>query len=98
MDLEGTLREVIAHYNEFRSPEAHAELVSLEGGTFWVSFTGYFCRTCGVYDYFEDLQEKLRDRGVKTKIVEIQETPNGAAVTFQLLSQDFSSAQFLVSS
>lgn len=86
MDMEGTLREVIAHYNEFRSPEAHAELLSLEGATFRVSFTGYFCRTCGVYDYFEDLQEKLRDRGLETRIAEIQETPDGAVVTFQLLS------------
>lgn len=85
MELTQILRGAIEDYNELRSPEAHAELVSRENERFRVSFTGHFCHTCGFYDYFEDLQEKLRDRGVETKVLEIQERGDGAVVTFQVL-------------
>lgn len=57
--MAGTLREAVEEalqrYNAFRAPEARAELLELSGNVATVRFTGSFCRTCGVYDYFEDL-------------------------------------------
>lgn len=85
MILTQTLERAVEEYNRYHSPEAHAELLSAEGATFQVVFSGPFCRTCGVYDYFEDLQVILKDRGLETRILEVEETPEGAVVTFQVL-------------
>ncbi len=49
------LEEALARYNAFRAPEAVAELVELDGDVAKVKITGSFCKTCGVYDYMEDL-------------------------------------------
>lgn len=53
--LRDALKEAIARYNEFRAPEAVAELVEMEGDVAKVKITGSFCKTCGAYDYMEDL-------------------------------------------
>lgn len=54
-DLREELEKALVRYNELRAPEAVAELVELAGDIAVIRFTGSFCRTCGVYDYFEDL-------------------------------------------
>jgi len=54
-NLKEAVVQAIARYNEGRAPEAVAELVGWEGEVATVKFTGTFCKTCGVYDYFEDL-------------------------------------------
>ena len=85
MVLTQALERAIEEYNRYHSPEAHAQLLSAEGATFRVAFSGYFCHTCGVYDYFEDLQVILKDWGLETRILEVEETPEGAVVTFQVV-------------
>lgn len=49
------IQRAIASFNRLRSPEAHAEFIAFENNELYVRFTGSFCRTCGVLDYFEDL-------------------------------------------
>ena len=49
------IQRAIERFNRFRSPEAHAEFEAFDKKELIVLFSGAFCRTCGVLDYFEDL-------------------------------------------
>ncbi|MFX1564022.1 MAG: hypothetical protein ACFFDP_12025 [Promethearchaeota archaeon] len=49
------IRRAISRFNQLRSPEAYAELIVFDTNELHVRFTGVFCRSCGVLDYFEDL-------------------------------------------
>lgn len=49
------IRRAISRFNQLRIPEAHAEFISFDRNELYVRFTGAFCQTCGVLDYFEDL-------------------------------------------
>lgn len=49
------IHRAISRFNQLRSPEAHAEFIAFDENELHVRFTGAFCRTCGVLDYFEDL-------------------------------------------
>jgi len=54
VSLKGSVLKAVETYNRYRSPEATAKLVKLEGNELIVDFGGAFCEGCGVYDYFED--------------------------------------------
>ncbi len=60
-DLKKAFREAIREFNEFRSPEAVAELVHAESEIAVVRMSGSFCASCGLFDYFEDLAWMVRD-------------------------------------
>ena len=60
-DLRRAFEEAIGKFNEFRSPEAVAELIHVEGDVAVVRMRGPFCASCGLYDYFEDLAWRARD-------------------------------------
>jgi hypothetical protein len=49
------INRAISQFNQLRSPEAHAEFIAFDKNELYVRFTGPFCKTCGVLDYFEDL-------------------------------------------
>ncbi|MGB9623801.1 MAG: hypothetical protein ACPMAQ_02975 [Phycisphaerae bacterium] len=49
----------IGEFNRYRSPEAVADLIDTEDDKIKVKLSGPFCRTCGVYDYFDDLRMEL---------------------------------------
>jgi len=55
-----SILKAIEMYNHFRSPEANAKLVEIRENELIVDFEGSFCRTCGVYDYLEDLIYELQ--------------------------------------
>ena len=77
------LQQAIAEYNRYREPEAKATLVEYSPSEFTVDFSGGFCRTCGYYDWLEDLQVLLMDwYGVSTRMAEITEKPDGATVRY----------------
>ncbi len=78
------LKRAVAEYNRYREPEARAQVVHLGPDTFQVRFTGTFCRSCGAYDWYEDLVWLLKDFGVETEIVAVEEHLDGARVTFRL--------------
>jgi predicted Zn-ribbon and HTH transcriptional regulator len=76
--------EAIRDFNKYRSPEATAKLLKFDKKEFVVDFSGTFCRTCGFYDYFDDLKIFLEEKGVKSKVSKIEEKENGAIVIFSL--------------
>lgn len=53
--------KAIETYNRYRSPLATAKLVEVREGLLTIDFGGTYCRTCGVYDYFEDFIYELMD-------------------------------------
>ncbi len=62
--------DAIREFNEFRSPEATAELISINENVVIVRMSGTYCVTCGLFDYFEDLVWTLKDHlGSKVKII-----------------------------
>ncbi len=84
--IKDLIKKGIAEYNKYRSPEAEAELLKIRGDTMIVKFKGSYCRTCGVYDYFEDLIYDLMDHAnLKFKILKVEEEPDLThIVTFKL--------------
>lgn len=58
------LERAVEEYNKYRSPEAVARLLKLEGDEVLVEFSGNFCRTCGVYDWLEDFVYELQRLGL----------------------------------
>lgn len=60
-------------YNERRAPEAIAELITIEGDTIVVGFSGSFCMWCGIYDWVEDLVYVFKEVGLETKLVKFVE-------------------------
>ena len=50
-----TVEEAVKVYNRYRSPEARASIVKIEGLELVVDFQGSFCATCGICDWLEDL-------------------------------------------
>jgi hypothetical protein len=83
-NLERRVKEAIRVFNKYRSPEANAKLIKFDKKKIVVDFTGTFCRTCGLYDYFDDLRIFLEEKGVKSKVSKIKEKENGAIVSFSL--------------
>ena len=47
--------KAIETYNRYRSPQATAMLVEVREGLLTIDFKGTYCKSCGVYDYFEDV-------------------------------------------
>ncbi len=79
----GGVARTVEKYNKYFSPEAHAKLVSFEGDSFRILFTGSFCHTCGFYDYFDDFRIFLEELGVMTEIKDVEELDDGAIVRFE---------------
>jgi len=75
---KNVIEKAIKLYNKYRSPEAHAELVSLEKDKVIVKFEGTFCKTCGVNDWIEDFKYVLEDLNIKTELEEIYEPMNSS--------------------
>lgn len=75
-DLKTKIEGAIKTYNMYRSPEVIAELLKIQndGEKFAVSFKGTFCRTCGFYDYFEDLVYEILDEAdIHTRVLKLKE-------------------------
>ena len=73
-ELKSIIEEAVEEYNLYRRPEAEAEISGFEDERFTITFRGPFCRSCGVYDYFEDLiYYILKKRRVNLEIVKIED-------------------------
>ncbi len=79
---EKKVNKTIAEYNKYRSPESHATLIKTFKNSFRIDFSGSYCKTCGFYDYFEDLRLMLEKKGIETRMSCIKEKEDGAFVTF----------------
>ncbi|MBS7288128.1 MAG: hypothetical protein KIH01_05150 [Candidatus Freyarchaeota archaeon] len=81
--LEERVSAAIQEYNRYHAPEAVAELVQVSESRFCVFFSGgSLCRSCGVYDYFDDLRVLLEDFGLRTRIEGFEEGGDGIFVVF----------------
>ena len=85
MKLKTVLKKAITQYNKYRSPEVTATVLSMNEKLFEIQFIGPFCRTCGFYDYFDDLRVLLEDYETRVKIAVIKEIPKGALVQFEVI-------------
>jgi len=71
IDIVKLLEKAVELYNRYRSPEAIASIVGIEGNFIVMKFTGHFCVTCGVIDWVEDYLYILKDMGIEAEVVKI---------------------------
>jgi len=61
----GARRQVeaaVEEFNKYRSPEAVARLIEFDERHVKIELSGPFCRSCGLYDYFDDLKIGLEEK------------------------------------
>lgn len=83
--MKSLVESAIEEYNRFHGRESVAKLVEQKKDCVVVEFSGSYCRTCGVNEYFEDLRINLEDRKIITRIQRIKETENGHIVEFNFI-------------
>lgn len=76
-------RDAVQEFNRYHSPEAEAEVVEREGDRVALEMTGPFCRTCGAFDYLEDVVVDL-DAEVESH----EEIEDGLRAVYRLGSGD----------
>lgn len=88
-ELPETIHQAIASFNRYRSPEAVVEFIHFSNNELTVRFSGSFCHTCGVYDYFEDLIFELNPEApIGLAVIDFQqEAEMSFLVRYQLTSQ-----------
>lgn len=57
----------LSNFNKYHSPESRASLVKISKDNCVVQFTGSFCETCGVFDYFDDFAQELENAEIAGK-------------------------------
>ncbi len=77
-------KESIEKFNRYHSPEAVAEYVRHERDRVYVKFYGPFCRSCGVYDYFEDILMDLEGIDAKIESYEELDGDDGFLVVYRI--------------
>ncbi len=68
-----SLRRVIEEFNRLHGTEARARILRAEGDDVIIEFSGSFCATCGLYDYFEDIKWEAVDFGLDIEPVGVLE-------------------------
>lgn len=87
MAIAGNIRSVekaLKEFNRFFSPEATAELLKFDENKsiLRVKFSGSLCRSCGYYDYFDDLKYILSSYGINAVVEGIRENYGSAIVSY----------------
>jgi hypothetical protein len=78
MNTKVPILAAIEEYNKYHAPEAVAKLIEAGGGHAAIALSGPFCRTCGLYDYFDDLRLELQKKvDEKVKIIEVGSSEEG---------------------
>jgi hypothetical protein len=90
--LRSVLEKTVEEYNRYRSPEAVARIVRADDDGFTLEFSGPFCQSCGVHDYFEDMIFELeRLSSMRASLQEIQEIEEGVYQVRYLIDRQFHS-------
>ncbi len=77
-DLRPAVVRAVEEYNRYRSPEAVARILHVGEESFELEFSGPFCQSCGVQDYFEDMVYELENlSGIRARLVSVRENENG---------------------
>ncbi len=71
--IRSIVEKAIDLYNRLRSPEAVAELMSIEDDIVKILFKGSFCFTCGIRDWVEDMVYVFEDLGAEAELIEYLE-------------------------
>jgi len=73
LTLKRLVDKAIKLYNKYRSPEAIARLMRIDGDIVIVYFEGSFCETCGINDWVEDLRFIFEDLGAEAELINVEE-------------------------
>ena len=68
------LKRVIEEFNKYHGSEAQAKIIKVEDDEVIIEFNGSFCKTCGLYDYFEDIKWEAMRFGLNIEPVEVIES------------------------
>lgn len=84
--LKEAVTEAIVVYNKYRRHEVEAKLIDLKKDHMTLEFRGPFCRTCGVYDYFDDFVYELEDVAkFRIKVDKVEESgPESFRVRYRI--------------
>ncbi|MEM2897569.1 MAG: hypothetical protein QXG01_08405 [Candidatus Bathyarchaeia archaeon] len=85
--LKELIKKAIDEYNAYREPEAMAKLMEVKEESIIVEFRGPFCKSCGIYDYFEDLIYELMNitDEIRIEVNSVEELGNeGFVVKYRL--------------
>ncbi|MCJ7632402.1 hypothetical protein MUP77_08415 [Candidatus Bathyarchaeota archaeon] len=74
------IENVIAEYNQYRSPTAITRLLALDEEGVKILFAGTFCDICGEHDDYKFIQYFLEEKGLAATIKNIKEFDGGAVV------------------
>ncbi|WP_394352335.1 hypothetical protein [Thermococcus sp. 18S1] len=72
-DYIGALERVVDEFNRLHGSEATAKVLEVRGDEIIIEFSGSFCATCGLYDYFDDIKWEAMDFGLEIEPVEVLE-------------------------
>jgi len=62
MEARRQAEAAVEEFNKYRSPEAVARLIEFDERHVKIELSGPFCRSCGLYDYFDDLKIELEEK------------------------------------
>ncbi|MCD6188733.1 MAG: hypothetical protein J7J97_00840 [Thermococcus sp.] len=68
------LKRAVEEFNRLHGSEAQAEIIDVKNDEVIIEFKGSFCRTCGLFDYFEDIKWEAIEFGLHVESVEILES------------------------
>ncbi|GAB6101919.1 hypothetical protein JCM16138_11420 [Thermococcus atlanticus] len=68
-----SLRRVIEEFNRLHGSEAQAKILRIGGDEVIIEFSGSFCATCGLYDYFDDIKWEAMNFGLEIEPMEVLE-------------------------
>ncbi|WP_087035822.1 hypothetical protein [Thermococcus litoralis] len=79
------LKKAVEEFNRLHGSEAQAEIIEVKEDEAIIEFKGSFCKTCGLFDYFEDITWEAMEFGLKVEPVEIVE-----------MEEDFEKGRYVV--
>lgn len=74
------LQHVIKNYNSIRSPEAVVTAIKTDSKSVLMRFSGHFCHTCCINDYFDDFVMEAKNNGLVLEIKRIKQTSDDSYV------------------
>jgi len=68
------LKKAVEEFNRLRGSEPQAEIIEAKDDEAVIEFKGSFCKTYGLFDYFEDIKWKAIEFGLQAESLEILES------------------------
>jgi len=84
VDISDKIEMAVEEFNRFRSPEATVFAGKKGENLIIAKFTGPFCVSCGVIDYFEDFIQFLEEQGINAVIDGVETSDRGFIVRFSV--------------